>query len=223
MKRIVLCACLIGLYPALAQAEKTVYVIDQITITLRAGQGTQHQILRTLPSGTPMEVIRVNEESGYSQVRTKDGVEGWVLSQYLIEEPTSKIKLTAAEQKLTRLEAESKDLKAKYEQLLKEKERWDKDLKTLTGERDKLSAEIAKPRDPATEVGQQPTATTDSSSALPVGKETEMLRQENQVLKDRAKKDWFIAGAGVMLIGIVLGLLVSRLRLRRSSWGGDSL
>ncbi len=222
MKRIILCACLISLYPALALAEKTVYVIDQITITLRAGQGTQHQILRTLPSGTPMEVIRVNEESGYSQVRTKDGVEGWVLSQYLIEEPTSKIKLTAAEQKLTRLDAESKDIKVKYEQLLKEKERWDKDLKTLTGERDKLSAEIAKPRDAVTEVVQQPTI-MDSSSALPVGKETEMLRQENQVLKDRAKKDWFIAGAGVMLIGIVLGLLVSRLRLRRSSWGGDSL
>ncbi|MBI3775638.1 MAG: TIGR04211 family SH3 domain-containing protein [Gammaproteobacteria bacterium] len=221
MKRVVLCACLFCLYPAFAQAEKTVYVIDQITITLRAGQGTQHQILRTLPSGTPMEVLRVNEESGYSQVRTKDGIEGWVLSQYLIDEPTSKLKLTAAEQKLTRLDAESKDLKAKYEQLLKEKERWDKDLKALSGERDKLSAEIAKPREASPEVAQPPTA--DTSTALPAGKETEMLRQENQVLKDRAKKDWFIAGAGVMLIGIVLGLLVSRLRLRRSSWGGDTL
>ena len=213
MKRIVLCACLLCLYPALALAEKTVYVIDQITITLRAGQGTQHQILRTLPSGTPMEVLRVNEESGYSQVRTKDGVEGWVLSQYLIDEPTSKIKLTTAEQKLTRVETEFKDTKAKYDQLLKEKERWEKDLKAVSGERDKLSAEIAKPREPSAEAA-PPTA---------AGKETEMLRQENQALKDRAKKDWFIAGAGVMLIGIVLGLLVSRLRLRRSSWGGDTL
>jgi SH3 domain protein len=220
VKRVVLSACLFCLYPALAQAEKTVYVIDQITITLRAGQGTQHQILRTLPSGTPMEVLRVNEESGYSQVRTKDGVEGWVLSQYLIDEPTSKIKLTATEQKLTRLDAEFKDVKAKYDQLLKEKENWDKDLKAVSGERDKLSAEAAKPREVSAEVVQQP---TDSSAALPVGKETEMLRQENQALKDRAKKDWFIAGAGVMLIGIVLGLLISRLRLRRSSWGGDSL
>ena len=220
MKRIVLCACLFCLHPALAQAEKTVYVIDQITITLRAGQGTQHQILRTLPSGTPMEVLRVNEESGYAQVRTKDGVEGWVLSQYLIDEPTSKLKLTAAEQKLTRLDAESKDIKVKYEQILKEKERWEKDLKTLSGERDKLSAEIAKPREVTAEIAPQP---TESSAALPAGKEAEMLRQENQVLKDRAKKDWFIAGAGVMLIGIVLGLLVSKLRLRRSGWGGDSL
>ena len=64
----------------------------------------------------------------------------------------------------------------------------------------------------------QPTA-TDSGAVLASGKETELLRQENQVLKDRAKKDWFLAGAGVMLIGIVVGLLVSRVRLRRSSWG----
>ena len=92
MKRVVLCACLFCLYPVLVHAEKSVYVIDQITITLRAGQGTQHQILRTLPSGTPMEVLRVNEDSGYSQVRTKDGVEGWVLSQYLIDEPTSPLR-----------------------------------------------------------------------------------------------------------------------------------
>ena len=221
MKRVVLCVCLFCLYPSLVLAEKTVYVIDQITITLRAGQGTQHQILRTLPSGTPMEVLRSNEESGYSQVRTKDGVEGWVLSQYLIDEPTSKIKLTGAEQKLTRLDAEFKDIKAKYEQLLKDKEHWDKDLKAVSGERDKLSAEIAKPREVITEIAQQPAES--NSAALPAGKETEMLQQENQVLKDRAKKDWFLAGAGVMLIGLVLGLLVSRLRLRRSSWGGDSL
>lgn len=221
MKRVVLCACLFCLYPALVLAEKTVYVIDQITITLRAGQGTQHQILRTLPSGTPMEVLHVNEESGYSQVRTKDGVEGWVLSQYLIDEPTSKIKLTATEQKLTRLDTEFKDIKTKYEQLLKEKEHWDKDLKAVSGERDKLSAEMSKPREANIE-SPQPVANAGSVS-LPAGKETEMLQQENQMLKDRAKKDWFLAGAGVMLIGIVLGLLVSRLRLRRSSWGGDTL
>ena len=216
MKRVVLCACLFCLYPVLVQAEKSVYVIDQITITLRAGQGTQHQILRTLPSGTPMDVLRVNDESGYSQVRTKDGVEGWVLSQYLIDEPTSKIKLTTAEQKLTRLDTEFKDVKAKYEQLLKDKENWDKDLKTVSGERDKLSAEIAKPREVSTDAAQP---TIDTGMSLSTDKETELLRQENQVLKDRAKKDWFLAGAGVMLIGIVLGLLVSKLRLRRSSWG----
>lgn len=215
MKRVVLCACLFCLYPVLAQAEKSVYVIDQITITLRAGQGTQHQILRTLPSGTPLEVLRVNQESGYSQVRTKDGVEGWVLSQYLIEEPTSKIKLATAEQKLTRMDTEFKEIKAKYEQLLKDKENWDKDLQTVSSERDKLSAEIAKPRE-ANPEAMQP---TDSGAALAGSKETELLRQENQVLKDRAKKDWFLAGAGVMLIGIVVGLLVSRVRLRRSSWG----
>jgi SH3 domain protein len=215
VKRAALCACLICLYAAPLYA-KTVYVIDQITITLRSGQGTQHQILRTLPSGTPMEVLHVNEDSGYSQVRTKDGVEGWVLSQYLIDEPTSKIKLTAAEQKLTRLDAENKDLKAKYDALSKERENWDNEVKNLASEREKLAAEMTKLRETIPET---PAATADKPPTIAAEKETEMLRQENQLLKDRGRKDWFIAGAGVMLIGIVIGLLVSRMRLRRSGWG----
>lgn len=219
MKRAALCACLICLYAAPLYA-KTVYVIDQITITLRSGQGTQHQILRTLPSGTPMEVLHVNEDSGYSQVRTKDGVDGWVLSQYLIDEPTSKIKLTAAEQKLVRLDAENKDIKAKYDVLSKEREKWDKEIKDVAVEREKLAAEMTKLQEAAPAVT---TEAADKPPTIAADKETEMLRQENQLLKDRGRKDWFIAGAGVMLIGIVIGLLVSRMRLRRSGWGGDSL
>lgn len=220
MKRAVLSACLLCLYAAPLFAAKTFYVVDQITITLRAGQGTQHQILRTLPSGTPMEVLQANEDSGYSQVRTKDGVEGWVLSQYLIDEPTSKIRLTAAEQKLVRVEGENKEIKAKYDALSKEREEWDKEMKGIAGEREKLTAEMTKLRDAVPET---PMATAETPPTISAGKEVEMLRQENQLLKDRGRKDWFIAGAGVMLIGIVIGLLVSRIRLRRSGWGGDSL
>lgn len=215
MKRAALCACLIFLYAAPLSA-KTVYVIDQITITLRSGQGTQHQILRTLPSGTPMEVLHVNEDSGYSQVRTKDGVDGWVLSQYLIDEPTSKIKLTAAEQKLVRLDAENKEIKAKYDVLSKEREKWDKEISEVAVEREKLAAEMTKLQETAAAA---PVDSADKPPVIAPEKETEMLRQENQLLKDRGRKDWFIAGAGVMLIGIVIGLLVSRMRLRRSGWG----
>lgn len=220
MNRATLCACLLCVLASPARAEKTVYVIDQITITLRAGQGTQHQILRTLPSGTSMEVTQVNEDTGYSHVRTKDGVDGWVLTQYLIDEPTSKIKLTAAEQKLARLDLENKDYKAKYEMLAKEKDRWDKELASATSEREKLAAEMAKLHEAMPLGAAMPkTDGTDAPPSLAVEKETELLRQENQMLKDRGRKDWFMVGAGVMLFGIIIGLIVSRVRLRRTSWG----
>jgi SH3 domain protein len=199
-----------------AHAEKTAYVIDQITITLRAGQGTQHQILRTLPSGTPLNVLSVNEESGYTQVKTKDGVEGWVLSQYLINEPTSRVKLNAAEQKITRLETEHRDLKAKYEALTKEKETWEQTKAELMAAREQLEAEkSAAAASPAAKLQHLP----QENIELPPEKEAEILRQENQVLKDRTNKDWFLAGGGIMLLGIIVGLLVSRFRMRKSHWG----
>lgn len=213
MKRAVICACLLSVLAPLAHAEKTAYVIDQITITLRSGQGTQHQILRTLPSGSALQVLSVNEESGYTHVRTKDGAEGWVLTQYLIDEPTSKIKLNAAEQKLTRLETENRELKTKFETLAKEKDAWEQEKLGLAAQRDRLEQQQAKL--------QTVTAAPTEAEAveLPPEKQAEMLRQENQLLKDRAKKDWFLAGGGVMLLGIIVGLILSRIRLRKSGWG----
>lgn len=214
MKRATLCAGLLFLCAGTAHAEKSVYVIDQITITLRAGQGTQHQILRTLPSGSPLQILSVNEDSGYTQVRTKDGVEGWVLSQYLIDEPTSKIKLTAAEQKLARIDAEYKELQTTVETLTKERESWEQEKKTLIEEREKIQSAPAATAEPmSSEISGEITG------SLPPEKESEMLRQENQMLRERSKKDWFIAGGGVMLLGIVVGLVLSRFRPRRNGWG----
>jgi len=41
-------------------------------------------------------------------------------------------------------------------------------------------------------------------------------------LKDRSEREWFVRGAGVVIVGILIGLIVPRLKLRKkSSW--DSL
>ena len=45
------------------------------------------------------------------------------------------------------------------------------------------------------------------------------LQQENENLKDRTARDWFMVGAGVVLIGILVGLIIPRIRWRKkSSW-----
>jgi SH3 domain protein len=45
------------------------------------------------------------------------------------------------------------------------------------------------------------------------------LQQENAGLKDRTARDWFMVGAGVVLLGILAGLFIPRIRWRRkSSW-----
>jgi SH3 domain protein len=46
------------------------------------------------------------------------------------------------------------------------------------------------------------------------------VQQENESLKDRTARDWFMVGAAVVLLGILVGLIIPRIRWRKkSSWG----
>ena len=61
---------------AFSAMAKEQYVIDVLYITLRAGQGDEFQVLRSMKSGTRLEVLEVSDQ-GYSLVRTEKGEEGW--------------------------------------------------------------------------------------------------------------------------------------------------
>lgn len=211
MNRLTLAAVLtLAIFPA--HAEKTMYVIDQITITLRGGEGAQFPIVRTAPSGTALEVLRVNEETGYAHVRTKDGADGWVQSQYLMAEPTARIKLA-------RVEAENAEIKSKLEALTKEKLNWEKEWSALKVENEKLVNETTKLRSSVGGASSPEEAQALAKDKMALERDSEMLRQENQILKDRTKKEWFITGGGVILLGVLVGWLLSKMRFRRSGWG----
>ena len=68
----------------------TRYVSDMLILTLREGQGSQYKAIRTLRTGTPIEVLE--ESARYFRVRTQEGEEGWVEKQYISpEEPKAVI------------------------------------------------------------------------------------------------------------------------------------
>ncbi len=195
------------------------YVSDQLVITLRTGQGNTYQILKTLPTGTRLEVLETTE-TGYSRVRTNDGTEGWVRSQYLMDKPTAAMQLEHTSRQLEQLKEQNDKLRDTLSQV--QKERAD-----LSAERDDLlkqKQEADKELTHLNEVAAKPVMLDKENRELQqknvaLEKEMQILNQENQVLKDRSRRDWFIAGAGVLLGGLILGLLIPRLRLKkRSSW-----
>ena len=50
-------------------------------------------------------------------------------------------------------------------------------------------------------------------------RQLQTLQQENEGLKDRTARDWFMVGAAVVLLGIIVGLIIPRIRWRKkSSW-----
>jgi len=205
-----------------AQAE-TRYVSDELEIVMRSGTSTQHRILRMVPSGTNLEVLEEDKASGYSRVRTPSGAEGWVLSRYLMTTPPARERLAATEQKLAELEIKSRQRMAKLSDRDKEFLNISEELAKTKDENLKLSKQLSDIQRTAASAMAIDAENKDLKNRLmQTEREQESLRQENQALHDRTARDWFMVGAGVVIVGIILGLILPRIRIRkRSSW--DSL
>lgn len=204
--------------PLLVQAQDIKYVSDELIITMRTGQGSQYQILKTLPSGTRLEVLETNDETGYSKVRIPDGKEGWVLNRFLTEEPIAREKLAAAQSKLQRTMEQNKALKEELANLKNNNTDLEAERNALINQQEKAKSEL----DRLNQVAAQPLQLDKQNRDLKqqnvsLEKELQLIQQENQVLKDRSQREWFIAGAGVLLGGMLLGLILPKIRWRKKS------
>jgi len=199
-------------------AESTRYITDRLEVTMRSGESNQHKILRMLSSGTALELIQTNKESGYSQVRTANGLEGWVITRYLERQRSARDRLASTEKQLARIKAENKVLNNKLAQLTQ----LSSELTTKTNQLSAANEKQSKEFDRVKNI---------SSNALALDSENTMLREqsrrlerahqalqlENDSLKDRSDRDWFIVGAGVVLLGMIIGLIIPKIRWRKKS------
>ncbi len=202
-----------------AMAE-TRYVSDTLEITMRSGKGTSFGITRMLRSGTPVEVLGVDKKSGYTQVRTNSGKEGWVLSRFLMKGQAARDRLATAEKNLAELELENRKLTTAMATLNEEKGTLESTLQELEGESRGVSQELAEIRRTASSA-----LTIDSENKNMKGRmvslerQLQTVQQENETLKDRTARDWFMVGAAVVLLGIIVGLIIPKIRFRKkSSW-----
>lgn len=213
-------ACLIGslLLSTPSLAQQIYYVDDELTITMRSGASTQHQILKTLKSGERLEIIETDKESGYSLARLDNGTEGWVITRYLTKSPIARDQLQAAKAELEKANKELTDLKKELRETSSARTSLDKSNTGLASENKRLSNELAH----ITEISGNAVALDQDNKTMReqiIRMETQIqtLQQQNEVLKDRSTRDWFITGAIVTVIGIFIGLLVPRLRVKRKS------
>lgn len=210
-----------GLLPSNLIAE-TRYVTDRLEVTLRAGESTRYKILRMLPTGTSVEVLAVNKSTSYARVRIQDGTVGFVLVQELQSEPAARDRLAQLEERLAALnqrpdavvrelaslqEAHG-ELRGRFLALEREKQQREEELARirhasanvldLTSDRERLRVQVAE----LTRVRAD-------------------LEQENRDLKNQTNQAWFLIGAGVLGLGLLLGLTLPHLRLghRKQPWG----
>lgn len=218
MKYPVLFIATVCLTLATSVLAETRYVSDYLEITLRSGKGNNYSITRMLKSGTPVEVLEVDKESGYTRVRTTGGKEGWVLSRYLMKSQAARDRLAAAEKNLAEMELQKRKLETAMASMSDEKSGLNSDLEQLESESRKVSQELAEIRRTASSALALDAENKDlKSRVVALERQLQTYEQENQSLKDRTARDWFMVGAGVVILGIIVGLIIPRIRWRRKS------
>jgi SH3 domain protein len=210
---------LFGLFAAFTANAATLYVSDQLTIPLRRGPSNEYKIINAgLPSGTALEVLQTNEEAGFTQVRTPNGVEGWVPSQYLESEPAARDRLAVATKRVTALETELKTLRSTVQEQRSARSEAEGKSSDLGKQTEKLQNELNELR-------------RVSASAISNYEENKQLKTENQSLQSQVSQlstrvrdlerntmlRWLLAGGGLVLLGLVLGAWIKS-RPKRSNW-----
>ncbi len=202
---------------AAAQTESA-WVSDQFEVMLRTGPSTNNAIERMLPSGTSLEIVESDAETGYSRVRTAAGTEGWVLTRYLMDEPSAREQLASLTSRLTSATAEGSSLESQLAALNSEYDAAGRRITELEREKSALESELAEIKRTAANVlsiNDQNKDLRDQLASTEI--EVATLEQHNRELTSQTTRYWFMTGALVLLVGMILGIWLPRIRWQRRS------
>ena len=210
--------CIIGMClvlfsgPVLAENK---YINDIMKITMRTGPGTDRKIIALVGIGQKVEVVRWGGD--WTLIRLTNGKEGWVISRFLTDKIPSSIEL--------------KVLKSKYKALMNEAATMQEADSLLKAENKELSTKLAASRKKFQKTSNnyetlkreskdffklQSLFKESSSKLAEQTKKAEKFEDELTKLLFNQNIKWFLSGAGVLILGFIIGLSTKRQR-RRSS------
>lgn len=218
MLRKVLLALLLVLGPVSAFAA-TMYISDELTVPLRRGPSNGHKIINAaLPTGLALEVLGEDKAAGFSQVRTPNGTEGWLPTQYLVGQPVAKDRLAAATKRVETLEAQLKSIRENYQDVRGARTEIESKASELSKENQKLQTELAEIRRvSATAITQFEENKQLKTSNASLMSQVTQLTDEVQDLKRNVMLRWLLSGGALVLIGLALGAWIKS-RPKRSVW-----
>ncbi len=198
--------------------SQSVWVSDEFEVTLRSGPSTGNAIDMMVSSGMELEVLERDPDTGYTRVRTNGGTEGWVLSRYLMPEPSAREQLqtltgqltdaserdSSLNNQLATIRSEHDASKRRNEELERDKSRLEKelvDIKRTSANALALNEENTKLRD----------------QLMDADIRVDTLEQESRDLNNQTSRYWFMSGGLVLVVGMVLGLWLPRMQWQKRS------
>jgi len=227
-------AMTICLFPQFSFA-KTGYVSDMLLLTFRQGPGTTYTVTKTLKSNTPVSIL--GEENGFLKVELQSKEVGWVDKKFIIFNLPKSLKITQLEKenkilqtKVLKLESSIGTLKG---QILSGQSDYSEKINSLEisleaalDEKAKMSDSLARTIEKYnTLIKQSKNIQNIINENKTLGKTSKILARDLEQVKGKNKDlfktsmiKWFLAGAGVLLLGWIIGQSVSSKRRRSSSF-----
>ncbi len=167
-------------------------------------------------SGTELEILEQDAQSGYSRVRTAGGTEGWVLTRYLMSEPSAREQLENLSSQLTSANSRGTSLNSQLSAIRGEYEQAESTIESLQNDKQRLESELSDIRRTAADV----LAINDENQRFreqlnEANTQIEILRTENRQLSGESSRMWFVTGAAVIIVGMLLGLWLPRIKFQR--------
>ena len=220
IKPVLRACCLLGfglLLSVYAFAEPA-WVSDQFEVMLRTGPSTSNAIQLMVSSGTQLEVLEQDDDAGYTKVMTVGGTEGWVLSRYLMSEAPAREQLEALTSQLTSANTRGSSMGSQLNAIKGEYDSAKRQIRALENEKDRLQSELATIKRTAANVLAIDSRNKELQEQLTDAEiKASILEQENQELGGKQTRYWFMSGGLVLLVGIILGLWLPRVRWQRRS------
>jgi SH3 domain protein len=220
MKLILFVSLLATLVAGTATAE-TRYISDTLLVTVRSNTTDDYQVLGRLLSNAPVTILA--EQGNFYQLRTADGIEGYVPKQYITADPPDTLIIEQLQAQIAALEEDKRQLQARYTELqhanadvaetadlVVQLEETRTNLQRITEEYENLRASSA---DVLT-LHENNQLLEEQNQSL--NREVQVLREENSSFHRSNMIQWFLAGAGVFLVGWLIGK-VSRQKTRSFS------
>lgn len=200
----------------------TRYVSDQLIISVRDGQSPNGTVLGYIKTATPVDVIE--EEGDYSKIKTKDGLEGWVLTRYIVSEKPKAVIIEDLKNEIQKLkekfESSVDKQGADSKTLFEAKKAYEEKIRQLEEEVNVNQKFTAKAKQDLIQIDKKyKNLLGHSQNTEELIREAEKLKKLNTQLNNEIKNlkkqnrnplksktiRSFIAGAGVLLLGYLLG------------------
>jgi len=205
----------------------TRYVSDRLIIPVRDGKNKYDNVLGYIKTGTPVDVLE--EKGRYSRIKTEDGLEGWVQSQYIISEKPKALIIEDLRNEINDLDKKNELLRNgqgfSSNKFMETKKIYEEKIRELTKEVNLNQKITAKAKRTLIQINKKyKNLLSNSKKTDELIRELEKLKKLNtelnteinnfkkhskNSLKSRGIK-WVVAGAGVFLVGFIVGGLKRR-------------